>query len=131
MGGSMRQSGILTAACLYALDHNIERLADDHSLAQSIAARIEDLPGVESVTAPETNLLFFDLAEGFPDVNGLVDTMRGASLHALSQAYPHAYPQIHVPFRCTYAHSVLLYHTQLSLVHLGLTCLLWMSFLVD
>ena len=76
MGGSMRQSGILTAACLYALDHNIERLADDHSLARSIAARIQGLPGVESVTAPQTNLLFFNLAEGYPDVNGLVDTCR-------------------------------------------------------
>lgn len=76
MGGSMRQSGILTAACLYALDHNVARLAEDHALAQSIAERISELPGVAEVTAPQTNLLFFNLAEGYPDVNGLVDTMR-------------------------------------------------------
>ena len=71
-----QMGGILTAACLYALDHNIARLADDHSLAKSIAERITELPGVAAVTEPQTNLLFFDLAEGYPDVNGLVDIMR-------------------------------------------------------
>lgn len=76
MGGSMRQSGILTAACLYALDHNVARLADDHALAKSVAVRIAGLPGVAEVTEPQTNLLFFVLAEGYPDVNELVDTMR-------------------------------------------------------
>ena len=59
----MRQSGVLAAMCLYALDHHVERLAEDHALASTIAARIADLPHIASVTAPQTNLLFFTIDE--------------------------------------------------------------------
>jgi threonine aldolase len=59
-GGGMRQSGILAAAGSYALEHNIERLADDHSLAQRLAAGLVDLPGVR-VEPPQTNMVFVDL----------------------------------------------------------------------
>jgi threonine aldolase len=40
IGGAMRQSGVIAAMCLYALDHHVDRLADDHTLARSIAQRI-------------------------------------------------------------------------------------------
>ena len=62
-GGAMRQAGIIAAAGLYALDHHVERLAEDHENARIFAERIAGLSGV--VLEPpdvETNLVFFDVA---------------------------------------------------------------------
>jgi len=60
-GGGMRQIGILAAAALHALDHHIERLADDHHHAQIIARAIADTPGLR-LNPPdvETNLIWFE-----------------------------------------------------------------------
>lgn len=64
MGGAMRQSGMLTAACLYALDHNVERLADDHSNAKLLAEKLAEINGIEVEDKnPETNIMFFRLAD--------------------------------------------------------------------
>ena len=60
-GGAMRQSGMLAAAASYALDHHIERLAQDHALAKRLAKGLAGLEGVQ-VEAPHTNILFVDLA---------------------------------------------------------------------
>jgi len=57
-GGAMRQAGIVAAGCLHALDHHVERLAEDHANAQRLAEGLVAL-GVE-VTAPETNLVYVD-----------------------------------------------------------------------
>ncbi len=62
LGGSLRQAGICAAACLYALDHHIDRLADDHANARALARGLAQIPGV-SVEEPETNLVFFDVRE--------------------------------------------------------------------
>ncbi len=59
LGGSMRQAGICAAACLYALDHNVDRLADDHRNAKGLARGLRQMPGV-AVEEPDTNLVFFD-----------------------------------------------------------------------
>ena len=59
LGGSMRQGGICAAACLYALDHNIDRLAEDHTNAKSLARGMGQIEGI-TVEWPETNLVFFD-----------------------------------------------------------------------
>lgn len=60
-GGAMRQSGILAAAGLYALDHHVERMADDHASARLLAEGLAALPGVRLVPGmPETNIVFFD-----------------------------------------------------------------------
>lgn len=62
LGGALRQAGIVAAAALYALDHHIERLAEDHAHARLLAERIADLPGLLLDPAEvETNLVFFDL----------------------------------------------------------------------
>lgn len=61
LGGSMRQAGIVAAGCLYALDHHVERLAEDHANARALAARLAAIPGVVHVVPPETNLVFADL----------------------------------------------------------------------
>src|SRR4051794_26404986 len=58
LGGAMRQSGISAAACVYALDHHVDRLADDHANARALARGLSQIEGVE-VQQPETNLVFF------------------------------------------------------------------------
>jgi threonine aldolase len=60
VGGGLRQAGLLAAAATYALDHHVERLADDHALAQRLAAGLSQLPGLV-VESPETNIVFVDL----------------------------------------------------------------------
>lgn len=61
-GGAMRQAGILAAAGLYALDHNIQRLADDHANARRLAALLQQIPAVSiNPDAVETNILFFEV----------------------------------------------------------------------
>jgi threonine aldolase len=64
LGGAMRQSGVLAAAGLYALDHHIERIAEDHENAQLLANAIEEMQGLRLDPGPvETNLVFFDVSE--------------------------------------------------------------------
>jgi threonine aldolase len=63
LGGGMRQVGVLAAAALYALDNNIERLADDHANAKRLAEALAEIDGVTVLNEPvETNLIFFDVA---------------------------------------------------------------------
>jgi threonine aldolase len=62
LGGGMRQAGVIAAAAHYALEHNVERLADDHRNAADLAAglaRIEPL----KVTAPQTNIFYVEIPE--------------------------------------------------------------------
>ena len=59
-GGGMRQAGGLAAAASYALDHHIDRLADDHALASRLADGLAGIEGLQ-VEAPQTNILFVDL----------------------------------------------------------------------
>ena len=59
-GGGMRQSGMLAAAASHALDHHVDRLAQDHALARRLAEGLAGLEGVQ-VEAPQTNMLFVDL----------------------------------------------------------------------
>lgn len=62
MGGAMRQAGIIAAAGSYALDHHIDRLAEDHDNAKHLAEGLADLPGIEVDPAMiETNIVFFDV----------------------------------------------------------------------
>jgi threonine aldolase len=60
-GGSMRQSGVLAAAGLYALEHNVERLAEDHSNARMLANRLAQIPGIDiDPSTVETNILIIN-----------------------------------------------------------------------
>jgi threonine aldolase len=62
-GGGMRQVGILAAACRYALDHQLERLADDHTRARRLAAAVAEVrPELVDTDAVETNIVVLDLA---------------------------------------------------------------------
>ena len=60
LGGSMRQGGMNAAACLYSLQHHIDRLAEDHANAAALARGMAQIPGI-TVEMPETNLVFFDI----------------------------------------------------------------------
>jgi len=61
-GGGMRQAGILAAAGIYALEHHIDRLADDHRNASRLAAGLTEL-GLQVHPAPETNMVMFQVPE--------------------------------------------------------------------
>ena len=78
-GGAMRQAGILAAAGIYALEHNVERLAEDHHHAKLLAERICHARGVRlNPQEVETNILFLqlDLDEARLDAYGLMQAMR-------------------------------------------------------
>ncbi|SHI93427.1 L-threonine aldolase [Hymenobacter daecheongensis DSM 21074] len=66
MGGGMRQAGYLAAAGLYALQHNVERLADDHRRARQLAATLAAQPYVDFVLPADTNLVIFRLRDEMP-----------------------------------------------------------------
>lgn len=61
MGGGMRQAGYLAAAGIYALDHQVERLHDDHRHARQLAAALAELPYMANIRPVQTNIVIFDL----------------------------------------------------------------------
>jgi threonine aldolase len=66
MGGSMRQAGIVAAGALYALDHNVERLAEDHALAARLAEGLASIGGIDlDPSLVETNIVVFGVADAF------------------------------------------------------------------
>lgn len=86
-GGGMRQAGILAAAAEYALDHNVDRLADDHANAKRLAMAIAEMPGVSiDLDAVETNILFFDVNESIGTARELADRLRGEGVWMLPTA---------------------------------------------
>lgn len=77
LGGGMRQAGILAAAAIHALDHHVERLAEDHAHARRLAEGLQGLPGV-SVQPPQTNIVFVDVAR--EKAAGLVERLRAGGV---------------------------------------------------
>ena len=76
-GGAMRQSGIVAAAGLYALEHNLGRLGEDHANARLMAARIAQAPWVEiDLATVQSNIVIFRTAEGAPDAATVVARAR-------------------------------------------------------
>ena len=73
LGGGMRQVGYLAAAGLYALDHHIDRLADDHLRAKEIATILSDLSFVKKVEPVETNIIIFELSDKSLEIQFLND----------------------------------------------------------
>jgi threonine aldolase len=76
-GGGMRQAGILAAAGLYALEHNVERLAEDHLNAKRLAQGIAEIDGLDiDVNAVETNILYFHVRKPGLTVPMLLESLR-------------------------------------------------------
>ena len=82
LGGGMRQVGILAAACLYALDNNVERLADDHARASQISRIVEEARGMELVFPVDTNIVIFTI--GGADAAELVSKLADRGILALA-----------------------------------------------
>lgn len=82
-GGGLRQAGLLAAAALHALDHHVERLAQDHALARQLAAGLATIPGLR-VEVPQTNIVFVDVDSRVPEAKakGLLDHLRGHGILA-------------------------------------------------
>jgi threonine aldolase len=79
LGGGMRQSGILAAAGLYALEHHLPEIARDHEHARLLADRLGGLPAV-SVPAPETNIVMIDLTREGDDAERVAPRLAAAGL---------------------------------------------------
>ncbi|HEX2617099.1 MAG TPA: beta-eliminating lyase-related protein, partial [Flavobacteriales bacterium] len=74
-GGGMRQAGVIAAAGLYALDHHVQRLVDDHARAKRLGDAMAGLPYVESVMPVQTNIVITTLKSDRP-VDGFLSALR-------------------------------------------------------
>jgi len=80
-GGGMRQAGILAAAGIYALEHNVERLAEDHLNAKRLAWGIAEIDGLDiDVNAVATNILYFHVRQPGLTVSTLLERLRTAGV---------------------------------------------------
>ena len=66
LGGGLRQAGVLAAACLYALEHNVDRLAEDHANARLLAEGLQGIAGV-TVLSQDTNMVFVQVEPALCD----------------------------------------------------------------
>jgi threonine aldolase len=83
LGGALRQSGVLAAACAYALDHHVERLAEDHEHAALLAEGLAEMPGVRiDASAVETNIVIFEVKDAPGLVERLADRVELQALDA-------------------------------------------------
>jgi len=82
LGGAMRQSGVIAAGALYALEHNRQRLVEDHLAARGFAARLRDAPNVE-VAPVETNIVLLKTLELNASVVAERAAARGVLIHAM------------------------------------------------
>lgn len=81
MGGGMRQAGYLAAAGLFALEHNVQRLQEDHARAKTFERDLRALPYVSSVLPVETNIAIFSLTDGL-SVDAFLGKLRSQGVQA-------------------------------------------------
>jgi threonine aldolase len=83
-GGGLRQVGILAAAALYALDHNIERLKDDHANARWLSTQLAQIPGIDiDLEATQTNIIVLDVAKTGRTPQDIVDALKKRNVLAV------------------------------------------------
>lgn len=71
LGGGMRQAGIVAAAALYALDHHVERLSEDHRRAAEFRAALADVRGIQFPMASPTNIVYVDVRDAYAFIGHL------------------------------------------------------------
>ena len=77
LGGGMRQAGVVAAAGLYALEHNVERLREDHEHARLFAEGIQEIPWISlNPEEAETNMVFFDVDVGVRPMGEFIEALR-------------------------------------------------------
>jgi threonine aldolase len=85
LGGGMRQSGILAAAALWALDHNVDRIVEDHVNARFLAERLASFPGMTvDLARVQTNIVMADLAPPLPSAAELVALLDARGVRVLA-----------------------------------------------
>jgi threonine aldolase len=84
LGGGMRQVGMLAAAAMYALDHNIARLRDDHDRARQLGSVIERIPGLTLDAPVQTNIVVFRVDPGAWTVEALLAELRKRDVLAVA-----------------------------------------------
>ncbi|MDG1996292.1 MAG: threonine aldolase family protein [Emcibacteraceae bacterium] len=80
IGGAMRQSGVIASMCLYALDNNVERLAEDHDLAANIGKQLSNARGVKEIQPIDTNIIMADLLPDGPTAADIVALMKADNI---------------------------------------------------
>jgi threonine aldolase len=75
-GGAMRQSGVLAAPCIYALDHHLTQLKKDNDLAFKISEGLKHLTQVVNIMPVETNIIIFDVIDKAPIASKIVEDMK-------------------------------------------------------
>ena len=83
-GGGMRQAGYLAAAATYALDNNIDRLAEDHKKAAEIGEVLRTLPYIKKVEPIETNIIIFEINENLFTSEQFVSKLKENNIHIIS-----------------------------------------------
>lgn len=81
-GGNMRQVGFLAAAGLYALDHHVERLTEDHQKAEDIGTVLKSMPFIKKVEPIETNIIIFELDAGI-DETVFLKQLKDKNIHMI------------------------------------------------
>ena len=82
-GGGMRQAGFLAAAASYALDHQMERLSQDHKKANEIGQVLENLSYIKKVEPIETNIIIFEINETEMSAEGFLEKLRQHDIHII------------------------------------------------
>ncbi|MES1158081.1 MAG: GntG family PLP-dependent aldolase [Haliangium ochraceum] len=84
LGGGMRQAGLLAAAALWALDHNVDRIVEDHDNARLLAERLAVIPGVTlDLARVQTNIVMADLAPPLPPAAEIAAALHGHGVRVL------------------------------------------------
>jgi len=84
LGGGMRQAGYLAAAGIYALDHHIDRLKEDHRKARELGAQLEKLSFVRQVEPIETNIIIFEIEEKQCSTEKFLDSLSKKEIQIIS-----------------------------------------------
>jgi threonine aldolase len=83
LGGGMRQAGILAAACIYALENNVDRLAKDHENARKVSEILRQLDWVKEVMPVETNIVLFQV-ENASRADRIIAELKNYDIHAIA-----------------------------------------------
>jgi threonine aldolase len=98
LGGGMRQIGYLAAAGMYALDHNIERLADDHRRVKELASVLSKLSWVAKIEPTETNILIFEVQPTINE-NELIEKLKQKGIYISSMGHGKLRIVTHLDYR--------------------------------
>jgi len=83
LGGGMRQAGFMAAAGIYALDNQIDRLANDHKKAKEIGAILQSLSFIKKVEPLETNIIIFEINEDYLSADDFIEKLRKKDIHII------------------------------------------------